>query len=765
MGRRLASISLLFILIIALSVYGPWDFLGAYTKLDLVYDNLSDGMHVNATGWIAGKEIKNDKTVYYVKDATISCENGTLNQNSFIFKSDSYKIPNKSKVNIEGTVSLFTSARNEGGFDMKSYYSSLGYYFELKEPSVISVSCNSLFSKDSLFTLSERIMEVYRLCLPGEEAGFLASVTIGNKSELDPDLKSLFQLVGVAHVLAVSGLHVSVVCMSLYRIFRKRGLSFLIAGCMSAAVAVMYGALTGGSISAVRAIGMFLIYLLADITGESYDSITALAVMAVMLLLENPLYIKNGSFIFSFSAILGIIFVAQPISKKYLEICNKKKRLRKSDNGVFVDEKLPLRIRIKEWITASLIFSFGITVAMLPIVIYMYYETPLYSILLNLLILPFMPILLGFGLTGGIVGLYMLPLAKIILGPCHILIYFIEACAYYFSKLPFSTIIAGRKHLVFSVVYYIIAFCIVQHRFRREIDMNPRKELAGLVKALVVQIILLFMMVALFLAPSKPKFEIDILDVGQGDGIYICCEDGLRFFIDGGSTSSDLIGKYTMLPFLKYKGASHIDYWFLSHMDLDHVAGVLELLESGYRIDNIVLSSEIPQGETLSELLTLAEINGTDIIYMSQGDICGTKHLTFECVFPTAGLTADDINALSLSLLMKYDRDADGKCEYSGFFGGDIGAEQEQIIAESTSIGHVKLLKVSHHGSRFSSDESFLAKLSPDIAVVSCAKVNRYGHPSPEAIERLENAAGKIYYTMDSGRVRINEQGVDEFVR
>ena len=118
MGRRLASISLLFILIIALSVYGPWDFLGAYTKLDLVYDNLSDGVHVNATGWIAGKEIKNDKTVYYVKDATISCENGTLNQNSFIFKSDSYKIPNKSKVNIEGTVSLFTSARNEGGFDI-----------------------------------------------------------------------------------------------------------------------------------------------------------------------------------------------------------------------------------------------------------------------------------------------------------------------------------------------------------------------------------------------------------------------------------------------------------------------------------------------------------------------------------------------------------------------------------------------------------------------------------------------------------------------
>ena len=767
MGRRLAGVSLLIVLLFSLSVYGPWDFLGAYAKVDAVYDNLSDGMYIYAVGEIDSKEIKNDKTIYYVKNATIKCDNGILKSNSFIFKLDSDKIPNKSKVNIEGNIGLFSVARNEGGFDMKSYYSSLGYYFEVREPKVSVAKGNALNSFDGFFRLSKNILEVYRFCLPQEEAGFLASVTIGNKSELDSDLKALFQLVGIAHILAVSGLHVSVVCMSVYKLFRRFGLGFTWAGVFAGTVAILYGMLTGGSVSALRAIGMFLIFLLADITGESYDSLTALSMMAVLLLLDNPLYLKNASFIFSFSAIIGIIFIAQPLSLSYLQICNKKRRLRKSENGMLIEEKSPICIRLFQWLIVSVIFSFGINISMLPIVSGFYHEIPMYSIILNILILPFMPFLLGFGLVGGFVGIWFLQIAKIILFPSHIIIYFMEAVSMYFSKLPFSTVIIGKRNIIWCFSYYLFILIIIHRRASKESlpETNPRKQLRKLQKNLLMRLILLALVFLFWLKPTKADFEIDILDVGQGDGIYISCQDGERFFVDGGSTSTKQVGKYTILPFLKYKGAGHIDYWFLSHMDLDHVSGVLELLELGYRIDNIVLSSEIPPGETLSELLELAEKNHTKILYMKQGDICGTEHLRFTCVFPTTGYSADDINARSLCLLMEYDENLDGACDYSGFFGGDIGQEQEKAIAEAGMVHQVNLLKVSHHGSRFSSENSFLVKLSPDIAVVSCGKVNRYGHPSPEAVERLENVAGKIYYTMDSGRVRINEQGVDEFVQ
>ena len=571
-------------------------------------------------------------------------------------------------------------------------------------------------------------------------------------------------------MLAVSGLHVSVVCMSFYKFLRRRGKSFICSGILAGIVAVFYGLLTGGSISSVRAICMFLIFLLADILGEAYDSLTALAVVADILLLGNPRLISNGSFIFSFGAILGIWYVALPLNQIYGKYCNERKKLVKSEDGFGKEIKKPIHRVIIEYLVSSLIFSIGIYGAMLPVVTYMYHETPVYSVFLNLLILPLMPILLGLGLLGGLVGLIYLPAGQLILMPCHFVIYLFEMLASVFSRLPNASGILGNRGFIRVIIYYGLIFAIWRitdyftRSFKRE-NVGPRKKLAFIKRQLILTIGAFIVIIATWFIPVKQSFEVDILDVGQGDGIYISSQDGIRFCIDGGSTSSDAVGKYTLLPFLKYKGATHIDYWFLSHMDMDHVSGVLELLESGYPIDNIVLSAEIPGGDTLDQLLGLCKANGTNVLYMKQGDKCGSVHLKFTCVYPFDGAVNDDINALSLSLLMEYDKNGDGITDFSGFFGGDLGGEQELAIANSGQVGHVNLLKVSHHGSRFSSDSTFLSVLSPDIAVVSCAKVNRYGHPADEAIERLGAAADNIYYTMNSGRVRARVGEVDVFIQ
>ena len=379
-GRRLCKISLLLIIISAFSVYGPWDFLGVYAKANAASACLSDGMVVQATGYVYHKEIKNDDVVYYVKNATLNCEKGRLNQTSFIFKFDSDNIPNYCKLNIEGTVSSFMEARNEGGFDGKNYYQSMGLYFQLKDVKVLECKSFLLGGEDLLYRLRQSISNVYKWALPGEEAGFLSSITIGNKGDLLGDLKTLFQLVGVAHVLAVSGLHVSVICMAMYRGFRKRGISFLTSGIVGGIVAVLYGVLTGGSVSSVRAIGMFLVFILADILGESYDSLTALFFLADILIFINPLYLKNGSFIFSFSAIFGILFVSLPLNRMYMEYCNGRQKLIKSDDGFGHVIKKSWKRRLVEWFCSSLIFSIGIYVSMLPLVSYMYYETPVYSV-------------------------------------------------------------------------------------------------------------------------------------------------------------------------------------------------------------------------------------------------------------------------------------------------------------------------------------------------------------------------------------------------
>lgn len=753
-GRALCKISLLIILIIALSAYSPWDFLGLYDKAEAARLNLNEQEQVFATGNVYHKEIKNNKVLYYVKDASVTSRSGTLSKTSFIFKLDSDDIPNFCKLNIKGRIKHFSKATNEGGFDMLQYYNSLGLYFELTDAYDYSFDDSVLLRYDLPYKIRRSIAQVYLCCLPAEEAGFLSSIVVGEKGELDTSLKTLFQNVGIAHILAVSGLHVSVVCMGLYSILRKRGLGYIPSGLIAGTIAIAYGLLTGGSISSVRAIGMFLIFLGAQILGEAYDMLTSLAVLGGYLILQEPLYIRNSSFIFSFSAVLVIAIFAMPINNVYTNYCRLRLHKIKPNDSFFVS-KVSWYRKLQEYIVSSFLFSFTMFIGMLPVVTQLFYQTPIFGVMLNLLVLPFMPILLGIGLLAGFVGNAWLAGGRVLLLPCHIIIYFYELLADLVYRLPHSIVIVGKRNPAWIALYYIALFFILTL-----LKPKGKTSLLNLKLRLICIIFSVSILSVAWFIPSKGQFEIDILDVGQGDGIYIDSGDGVRFFIDGGSTSTDTVGQYTILPFLKYKGTESIDYWFLSHMDLDHVSGLLELLEMGYDIKNIVLSSEIPPGETLSKLLYLAESNGTHIIYMKQGASCGTKHLSFKCVYPYEGMKSDDVNDLSLCLLMKYDSNLDNDIDFTGFFGGDIAAEQEQAIVKSGFVGHVDLLKVSHHGSRFSSDSTFLDTLSPKYAVISCSKKNRYGHPSDEAIQRITQVTRNLYYTMYSGQIKITVDGV-----
>lgn len=771
-GRRLCTISLLVILIVAISAYGPVDFMGLYAKAEAVELNLANSMHVEATGKITHKEIKNGNCIYHVSDTTIDCDNGRLKNISFLFKYNSDNIPKNSKVKLNGKVRLFEQARNEGAFNEKNYYNSMDIYFELQNVYIEEISSSHIVKQDYLYKINKAISQVFAYCLPGEEAGFLSSVTIGNKSELMGELKDLFTVAGVAHILAVSGLHVSVICMAFYKLLRRMGIKFIGSGVGAGIIAVLYGYLTGGSISSIRAIGMFLVMLFADMIGECYDSLTALAFMALILLLKNPLYIKNGSFIFSFSAIICINYIAIPLSKKYMLYTNGKKKLIKSEDGFADDTKKPIHLVLFEGFMANLIFSLAIFVGMIPIVTNMYYETPVLSVFLNMLVLPLMPILLCVGLLGGFIGLIFLPAAQVILFICHLIIYLFEMISFLLSKIPFSNIIVGHHSMWKMIIYYLMLLFVIHYyelkewfvntiliRKEAEGKLNPRRKLTVIRNRIIAITFLIITIFLTWLISPKQKFEIDFLDVGQGDGIYINSGDGVSFFIDGGSTSSTSIGKYTIMPFLKYKGERNIDYWFLSHMDLDHVSGLIELLEKGYHIDNLVLSAQIPDGDTYRKIIALAKANGTNIIYMNRGDSIKTKHVDITCVFPFMDSKSEDINALSLSLILSYDRNLDGKKECSAFFGGDLGNQQEKQIAATENIHSIDILKVSHHGSKNSSDAEFLNRISPKIAVISCAKRNNYGHPSREAIERLEDSGADVLYTMNSGQIKAIVKG------
>ncbi|MCR4694801.1 MAG: DNA internalization-related competence protein ComEC/Rec2 [Pseudobutyrivibrio sp.] len=739
--RKIALFSLLFVIIIYIGTN-----FGLLGKTDEIWP---PGSRIRVRGQIYSKEIKNDKSVYY-----LSCSNNT----SLIFSMDSHEIPLFARVSVTGNIEYFQGPRNEGGFDAKAYYNSLGIVGKILNPKIESIEASPIIKKDIMYAMSNRMMDAYQKNLPGEEAGFLSSVTIGKKSLLDGQLKDLFNRVGVAHILAVSGLHVGFVCMGFYRFLRKKGRSFAISGALSSIVAIFYCIFTGGSISSMRAVGMFLIYILAQITGHKYDMLTGLALVADLLLIDNMSYINNASFRFSFWAILVIVFYARPLSGQMRQVLTNIRHDKIRIRGLDYGYNKNLFERIKEYIFTSLIFSLSVTVGMLPLVGQIFNQSPTVSIFVNLIILPLMPLLLALGLIGGIAYMIFPPIGHVLLLLCHYIIYFFELIADFFNSFPGANIITGR-HSVFTIVLYYVLLSFIIYGLEDLLKGLSIKITFN--KLFMTKTLLIIGLSFMILVPKRLDFEVDFLDVGQGDGIFISGGDGTNYFIDGGSTSNESLGKYTLMPFFKYKGISSIDYWFISHPDTDHVSGLIDMLNMGFEIDNIVISQRFKglRNENLDIIYGLAEANKCKIIYMKRGDICGSKNIRFEAVFPGEKEIADDLNSLSLSLVMEYKNEGIFPWQEDerlrAFFGGDIGISQEEAIADSKSFHDIDLLKVSHHGSKFSSSEKFLKSGGFKLGVISVEDHSIYGHPAKETLGRLDEAAIPYLCTKDRGQIKI----------
>jgi competence protein ComEC len=251
------------------------------------------------------------------------------------------------------------------------------------------------------------------------------------------------------------------------------------------------------------------------------------------------------------------------------------------------------------------------------------------------------------------------------------------------------------------------------------------------------------------------------MSVGQGDGIAIRTEDGVNICVDGGSTSKSETGRYIIAPCLKSQGMAEVDYWFVSHADSDHISGLMELLElgklSGIHIENIVFSKYVVTDDNYDELCALAENAGINIIYMDYLDVLGTTSFKLTCYHPVSYSEDDDKNAASLALCYESelvtlwltgDMDAEGMDELAAEPDGDVS-----VYAAVNDKQHINILKMPHHGSKYSISEAFYEKFNPDIAVISCGKNNLYGHPHTETMETLDEYDIPSLITWQSGAV------------
>lgn len=624
-------------------------------------------------------------------------------------------------IRVRGKLRSFAEATNPGEFNARRYYQILNYQARLQNGIILEESENYDRFKEGLYQIKEYLAGLIDVSYEEGDASVMKAMLLGEKSGLDEDTKQLYQLNGVIHILSISGLHISIIGMGFYKLLNKFRIPKFISVPLSICLIYCYGVMCGMSVSAFRAIVMFGLNVAAGLFGRTYDMLTAMAIAGILLLAGQPLYVWHSGFLFSFGAILAIGLL-RPVMEEMLMGGTKFEKLMST--------------------------SLSISIVTLPVYLCFYYEYPLYSVFLNLIIIPGTSLIVSDGLLTCAAAACFLPLGKYTALPAHILFSFYELCCKLTIRIPGSRNIIGAPDM-WQILIFISIICIVTFCGRKWSRLNFWQ----------------FILLALLCITLRFQdgLQITLIDVGQGDGIYIADDRGGRFLIDGGSSSKSDVGTYQILPFLKEEGADTLTAVFITHMDSDHYNGISTLIEdmdkNGVMIENLIMPDigEQSRSSEYHEMESMAMEKGITVQYIHAGDVLRHGKLKFTCLHPAAGENSGDTNASSTVLYLEYDA-------FTALFTGDLEGEGEKAVEErlkkyitdSSGDGkRITVLKVAHHGSRNSTAEAFLDVVSPQVAVISAGRDNRYGHPHEELLIRLEDCESRIFRTDIGGAVTI----------
>lgn len=651
------------------------------------------------------------------------------------------------RIKVEGTLRLLEEPTNPGEFNQKLYYRSEKIYYRMTGDGVRIEDSSFDRLGQGLYELKERLGNVYDSFLDERDSGFIKAMILGDKSDMESERKTLFQKNGIAHILAISGMHLSILSAVLLWIFKRAG-CYRQTGCVLSLIVILgYAVMSGEGISTMRTFLMMGMTVLSVLTGRSYDMTTSASLSAMILLFASPLRLTQPSFLLSYSAIFGIAVLYTEYTEQTGACKDSKKKIKRRG-----PEKKGWKIGrissydLKCFVSGiflkagnSLIFSFFVQIAILPVMLCFYYEIFPMTIILNFLVIPLLPFLFVCGFLGGFLGFFCPFAAKAVLYPVHIIFSIYEGGCRLFMDAPWLYLITGKPGIL-QILFYLLVISLFLF-------------LSHLIKKKITAVFLVFILV-LFIPFSGDNPWITFLDVGQGDGIVMGCGRREICVVDGGSSSVKGVGQYKILPFLKYKGIKQVDYWFVSHGDEDHYSGLMELINKQglehIRIKTLVLPELSFEDEAIKELCRTAILNGTDVFYIRPGQSIRGKY-ELRCIHPDSGYSTGDRNSSSMVLYWKY-----GKV--SGILTGDLDMEGEEYLLKKGDIIDVDFLKAGHHGSKGSTGKEFLDMAAPELTVISCGKKNRYGHPHKELIERLRESGSMIFMTWE-GAVTIESNG------
>lgn len=577
-------------------------------------------------------------------------------------------------LSLEGTLKVPSNNTIPNTFNYKKYLNSLDIFYTLSVEKL-----NVLNNKTSIFySLKNRLIAYINTF---HSKSYLNTFVIGNKNDLGEGVYEAYQDLGVSHIFAISGMHISLLSGIILSLLKKLKANETLSYIFVISFLVFYTFITNYQASILRSVGLFSLLFINKKFKLNIDTVSIVLLDISILLLVNENLLTNVGFIYSSIVSFFLIKFNYLVKGNYLE------KLFKVSLIAFL--------------------------ASLPITLYNNYEFNLLSILNNLIIVPFVSVFL-----------YPFSLLTLIFKPLDEILFLITNILEIIThKMFVLNIIIPKINFIFIIIYYVLLICLFK-------SFNKKYFL----------LIVLLLIGTKYLNYFDQNYYVYFLDVGQGDSIVIKKGSECIMIDTGGKIEYDVLPwqekkKYNLsentIKFLKSIGVYDLDYVILTHGDADH-AGEISYLINNFRIKNVI-------------------INKDNKNYLEQNIDANLLKDTYSGKLPLNILTNPKI----------YDNENDNSLitflsayNYKIIFMGDASKTVENDLLNLYELD-VDLIKLGHHGSKTSSDELFLKTITPEKAIISSGRNNRYHHPNQETLDTLNNLHIDFLNTQDKGTIEI----------
>ncbi len=585
-----------------------------------------------------------------------------------------------------------------GGLQISTYHKGEGIFllaYGENEP-VIDKAADShvrYFASYMRKGIRDRIVQIF----PDDTAAFAKALLIGDDSDITYEDNIAFQKSGIRHVIAVSGLHVSILfCIVYFLTGRKRMLVLM----LGLPVLFLFAAVAGFSPSVVRACIMQALLIISLAIDRQYDPGTALSFACLVILMVNPLAITSVSFQLSVGCMIGILLISGPI-QNYLK------------GKIKLSRGKGWKAKLVRWCIGSVSVSIGAMITTMPLCAMYFGMVTVIGILTNLLVLWLILFIFCGIIAACLLSCVFLPLGSIIAGILSWPIRYVFLVSKAIAAIGVGSVYTDSPYSVLWIVFTFLLLAL----------FLLTKKRSAIWLAVSVVVLYALSLAASWAEPRMDSVRVTVLDVGQGQCVLLQSKNHV-YMIDCGGDDPQMTAT-TAINAMGAQGIFRLDGLILTHYDDDHCNGAVYLMEA-IPVEQVYLPDTDPDNETRKQLENMA---------ISINWVCDNRMIDL----PTGNLQIFPSNFGSIgnksSMCILFQG---GNCDI--LITGDRNISGEHMLLVQADIPELELLVAGHHGASTSTGLELLQRCDPAVVVISAGKDNFYGHPHSETLKRLSDA-------------------------